>query len=134
MQSARLLPALLLLCCLCSGCDKEEAAPSRAALLGSWQWKSSFCGWSGASSPATTGYTEVLLLDFSGRAQLYRNGTLQSNTAYTLSRHYSALSQETADYINFDNRELRYRIQNNTLTLSEETADGCSSSYERLNQ
>ncbi|MBD2715646.1 hypothetical protein KBK19_11420 [Microvirga sp. STR05] len=103
-------------------------------MAGSWQWKSSFCGWSGASSPATTGYSEVLLLDLAGRAQLYRNGALQSNTAYSLSRHYSAFSQETADYISLDNRELRYEIQNNTLTLSEETADGCSSSYEGSNR
>ncbi|SHL56530.1 hypothetical protein SAMN02746009_02983 [Hymenobacter psychrotolerans DSM 18569] len=121
-----------------SSCEKNDAAPSAtpasAALRGSWQWKSSFCGWSGASSPATSGRTETLLFDPLGHVQLYRNGVLQSSSVYTLSRHQSMLTQAPADFIRFDNREFRYEINNTTLTLSMDVYDGCNSSYEQQAQ
>lgn len=125
--------SLLLAATLACGCAKEDTSPAQASVVGTWQWQSSFCGWSGASSPATTGKTRQLLIDANGQAKMLENGVLQYSTPYTLSRHTSRLKQQEADFITFTAQQQEYMVevsaQTHTLSLTHDVYDGCSESY-----
>ncbi|MBC6697874.1 hypothetical protein [Hymenobacter sp. BT190] len=125
--------SLLLVGTLICGCAKDDVTPDQAPVVGSWQWQSSFCGWSGASSPTTTGKTRQLLIDADGQAKMLENGVLRYSTPYTLSRRTSRLKQQEADFILFTAQRREYMVEVNaqtqTLTLTHDVYDGCSESY-----
>lgn len=125
--------SLLLVATFVCGCSKEDVTPDQAPVVGSWQWQSSFCGWSGASSPTTTGKTRQLLIGADGQAKMLENGVLRYSTPYTLSRHTSMLKQQEADFITFTAQKQKYMVevnaQTNTLSLTHDVYDGCSETY-----
>lgn len=114
-----------------SSCQEDEDVVPVSTVVEQWQWQSGFCGWSGASSPATTGHTEGLLLTANGQATFFKDGAVVSQTRYTLSQRPSMLLQRTVDFISFatPKREVMYVVNNGSLTLSDDVYDGCSKTY-----
>ncbi|WBA42047.1 hypothetical protein [Hymenobacter canadensis] len=125
--------SLLLAATLFSGCAKQEVTPEQASVVGSWQWQSSFCGWGGASSPATTGTTRQLIIGADGQAKMLENGVLRYVTPYVLSRHTSLLKKQETDFITFTAQQREYMVevspQTRTLSLADDTYDGCGETY-----
>lgn len=129
--------SLVLAATLFSACAKQDVAPEQASVVGSWQWQSSFCGWGGASSPATTGTSRQLLIGADGQAKMLENGVLRYTTPYVLSRHTSRLKNQEADFITFTAPQREYMVELNlqtrTLSLADDAYDGCSETYASAN-
>ncbi len=118
------------------GCKNNLPTQSSARLdtsiTGSWSWIKSTGGYAGSTiTPASVGYTIKISFKPNSVFELYHNDTLLASTDYTLRQYNSSNIIHYADSIRFRQQYVQLAAYD-TLTLTDNVADGYSSAYSRL--
>jgi|SRR4051812_37008831 hypothetical protein len=125
-------------------CAKNKTLPNDnlKALYGSWEWKESYCGWSGRSDPGTTGHSSSVEFKKNGICIWRLDGKHKDKMHYSVEEGTSMVTQEKAYLMKFDDTGLFDKNNagitqsvnfhgNDTLILADEADDGCGSTYVR---
>jgi hypothetical protein len=122
-------------------CRKDISVPNPdlEKLFGTWDWVGTYCGWSGASSPATVGYSQTVEFNKNGIYKMYHDGKQTDKRKFTLTEGSSIYTSGTAYLINYKDTKLfkkkNYTTQSvtfagqDTLFLNDEAYDGCGDTY-----
>lgn len=103
MMTQRIFSAALLAAWFLSlpGCTGDHAAaPVQTGLAGSWRWISSSGGFAGETiTPASAGYTRIVVYYPDGRYEEYRNSAIARSTRYTLVRETPPTRPDQKDVV-----------------------------------
>ena len=142
-QQNLLTIAIVTLSLLLTTCRKDISVPNPdlERLFGKWEWVQSYCGWSGPSSPATTGYSQTVEFNKNGIYKMYQDGKQKEKRKFTLTEGNSIYTSGTAYLIEYTDTDLikkqDYLTQSltfrgqDTLCLNDEAYDACGYIYVR---
>ncbi|MCF8294281.1 MAG: hypothetical protein K9I70_10755 [Chitinophagaceae bacterium] len=126
-------------------CKKEFKLPNQESqkIIGKWCWVKSTCGWSGESTPTSTGQNIDLSFDANGNYAKFINGKQDQKLKYTVSEKYYANTNSQELYITFrngkifnhketgDGNYIRFSGNDSLFTGDGNADDGCASIYVR---
>ncbi|NMH29269.1 hypothetical protein [Flavobacterium silvaticum] len=129
---ALILLTLLMTILGCSSDDNSNPVAANTQIIGQWNWIQSTGGLAGVTeSPESTGNTITLTISDTS-VKRYVNGTLASESAYTIDIQPSIFGGEATMLIFPEDMKQSFEISNDILHLNDEFADGFSSTYESL--
>ena len=133
-----IIPLLLLIIIISSGCDKEDNANPIDAhpIIGYWQWYLTIEPWPYEEiTPQSAGYSAALKFEADGSVQRFRNDTLTGTYPYLfkyrINNHLDPNSDSTLVIVINHGTETFFSIENDTLILDQTYVDGPRDYYYR---
>jgi len=131
----RLLSFCIIILSIALGCKNDPTGPSSPSLLGKWNWIKSVGGFTGGTfTPQTERHTSAIRFGADSCYKVYRNDSLVTSSTFSLSEE--TINGGTVEILRYQfiaPAQIISRLDADTLILSDNAADGFTSTWNRIN-
>jgi hypothetical protein len=130
------LLALIILLTGLSACKTQNNAPVENPLVGKWEWVRSKGGLAGTTVSSSPADQKQVIFTREGDHELIENGKSKMKVEYVIRNGKSMLSMSHVPMVYFRSNKIyqSFRVESDTLFLTDEIYDGFSHVYLRVSE